>query len=124
MQLDHLSIYVNDLTASRKFYEAILLPFGWKLVRDFEDIAVGFGHQNYAEIALVSEGQEIRSAHVAFRVDDRSEVDALYSLALEAGASGNGEPGVRPHYHHDYYAAFVLDPDGHNIEFVCHKAIA
>jgi catechol 2,3-dioxygenase-like lactoylglutathione lyase family enzyme len=122
MQLDHVSVYVHDVQTSRQFYDAILLPFGWEMVRDFEAIAVGYGHENYAEFALVREKREIRSAHVAFRVDERSDVDTLYSLALEAGANNNGLPGLRPHYHACYYAAFVLDPDGHNLEFVCHTA--
>jgi len=92
------------------------------MVRDCDDIAGGYGHENDAEFALVREKQEIRSAHVAFRVDERVDVDRLYSLALEAGANDNGPPGLRPHYHASYYAAFVFDPDGHNLEFVCHTA--
>jgi len=124
MHLDHVSVYVHDVQVSRRFYDVVLLPFGWEIIRDFEEIAVGYGHENYAEFALVREKQEIRSAHVAFRVDERADVDRLYSLALAAGANDNGPPGLRPNYHELYYAAFVLDPDGHNLEFVCHKAVA
>lgn len=122
MYLDHLSLYVKNVTVSRTFYEAVLLPNGWKLVRDFGEIAVGFGHENYAELALVREKTRIQSSHLAFKVDNRSAVDSLYLSAIEAGASDNGAPGLRPHYHESYYAAFVLDPDGHNIEFVCHRS--
>jgi catechol 2,3-dioxygenase-like lactoylglutathione lyase family enzyme len=121
MHLDHLNIYVRDIALSRKFYEAILLPFGYEVVRDFGEIAVGFGDANYAVLALVREKEKIQTTHFAFRVDSHSEVDRFYSLALEAGASNNGKPETRPHYHEHYYAAFVRDPDGHNLEFVCHE---
>ena len=121
MHLDHLNLYVNDITLSRTFYETVLLPFGYEVVRDFGDVAVGFGATNYAVLALVQEREKIQTTHLAFRVDSRSEVDRFYAIALEAGASDNGQPGVRPHYHEHYYAAFVIDPDGHNLEFVCHE---
>ncbi len=121
MYLDHLNIHVRDMKLSRAFYEAVLLPFGYEVVRDIGDVAVGFGDANYAVLALVREKEKILTTHLAFRVDSRSKVDMFYSLALDAGASGNGEPGTRPHYHEHYYAAFVRDPDGHNLEFVCHE---
>jgi predicted lactoylglutathione lyase len=124
MQLDHLNIYVKDMARSRVFYESILPPFGHVLVRDFGDVAVGFGDSNYAVLALVRDEGTIRSVHLAFRVETRSDVDRLYALALESGATNNGAPGLRPQYHEHYYAAFVLDPDGHNLEFVCHRDVA
>jgi catechol 2,3-dioxygenase-like lactoylglutathione lyase family enzyme len=124
MQLDHLNIYVKDMARSRVFYESILPPFGHVLVRDFGDVAVGFGDSNYAVLALVRDEGTIRSAHLAFRFETRSEVDRLYALALESGATNNGAPGLRPQYHEHYYAAFVLDPDGNNLEFVCHRDVA
>ena len=105
---------------SRAFYEAVLLPFGYRVVRDFGDVAVGFGNKRYAAFALVRDTREIHATHVAFRVENRSDVDKFYSIALKAGASDNGAPGLRPQYHENYYAAFVIDPDGHNLEFVCH----
>ncbi len=120
MHLDHLNLYVNDLKSSQTFYEAVLLPFGYKVVREFEDIAVGFGYTNYAVLALIREQAKIQATHLAFRVDRRADVDRFYAIAMEAGASDNGAPGLRPDYHENYYAAFVLDPDGHNLEFVCH----
>lgn len=122
MHIDHLSIYVRDVERSRQFYESVLLPYGWQVVRDFGELAVGFGHANYAEFAVVREKGAINSAHVAFGLAKRSEVDDLYSIAIDAGATDHGLPGVRPQYHKDYYAGFVNDPDGHNIEFVCHNA--
>lgn len=124
MDLDHLNIYVSDVARSRAFYEAILPPFGHVLVRDFGVVAVGFGDKNYAVLALVQKTDKIQTTHLAFRVESRSDVDRLHALALESGASSNGAPGLRPHYHENYYAAFVLDPDGHNLEFVCHRDVA
>ena len=124
MKLDHLSIYVSDLARSRAFYETLLPPFGHVLVRDFGDVAVGFGDKNYAALALVRGKAPIQPTHLAFRMESRSDVDRLYALALNSGGSSNGAPGLRPHYHEHYYAAFVLDPDGHNLEFVCHKHVA
>jgi predicted lactoylglutathione lyase len=124
MELDHLNIYVNDVIVSREFYEAILIPFGFSVARDFGDVAVGFGISDYAIFAIVRELGAIQTTHVAFRVDSRSEVDRFYEIALSVGAQDNGPPGLRPHYHENYYAAFVRDPDGHNIECVCHKPVA
>ncbi len=122
MHLDHTNLYVKNVTLSRTFYEAVLIPFGYTVVRDFGDVAVGFGDKNYAVLALVREERAVQATHLAFRVARRSDVDRFHSIAKEAGASDNGAPGVRPHYHENYYAAFVLDPDGHNLEFVCHDA--
>ncbi|MFT5132352.1 MAG: catechol 2,3-dioxygenase-like lactoylglutathione lyase family enzyme [Gammaproteobacteria bacterium] len=124
MKLDHLNVYVNDVNVSREFYEAVLIPFGFSFVRDFGDLAVGFGTSDYAIFAIVRELEAIQTTHVAFRVDSRSEVDRFYEIALSAGANDNGPPGLRPHYHENYYAAFVRDPDGHNIECVCHKPVS
>ena len=120
MQLDHLNIYVTDVQRSRAFYEALLPGEGLVVNREFGDVAVGFGDGDYAVFALVRQKEKIQTTHIAFRVDTRSDVDRLYQLALEAGAGDNGAPGLRPHYHASYYAGFILDPDGHNLEFVCH----
>ncbi len=121
MQLDHINLYVADLARSRAFYESLMPEFGQPLVRDHSPIAVGFGHRNYAVLALVRHDQKIQPVHIAFRCDSRAEVDEAFSLARRLGAANNGEPGLRPQYHENYYAAFVLDPDGHNLEFVCHE---
>ena len=120
MFLDHLNLYVRNMKVSRAFYEAVLLPFGYRIVRDFGDDAVGFGDSNYSVFALVKAKREVHATHVAFRVASRSDVDRFYSIAMETGAADNGAPGLRPHYHEHYYAAFVIDPDGHNVECVCH----
>ena len=120
MQLDHLSLYVSDVSESRKFYELLLPPAGLPVNRDLGEVAVGFGDKNYAVLALVHQKLPIQATHVAFRVATRHEVDELYEIALNAGGTDNGPPGLRPHYHENYYAAFIRDRDGHNLEFVCH----
>ena len=122
MRLDHLNLLVSNVARSRAFYTHLLPPHGLQLNRDFGDAAVGFGAGDYAEFALVLSEAPIQPIHVAFRVDSRSLVDELYAAAIQAGARDNGTPGLRPHYHPHYYAAFILDPDGHNVEFVCHEA--
>ena len=122
MQLDHLNLYVSDVAESRKFYELLLAPAGLPVNRDFGDVAVGFGDKGYAVLALVRQESPVHAAHVAFRVATRREVDELYEIALNAGGADNGPPGLRPHYHENYYAAFIRDIDGHNLEFVCHNA--
>ena len=123
MQLDHLNLYVSDIDKSRAFYEALLPGFGLPVNREFEDVAVGFGDRDYAVIALVRTSKPVQTTHVAFRVDSRDDVDRLYSAAMEAGARDNGAPGLRTHYHPDYYACFVRDPDDHNLGFVCHDPV-
>jgi len=82
--------------------------------------AVGLGTEDYAILALVRSERAVHSVHLAFRVGSRAEVERFYATALSAGARSNGAPGLRSHYHAHYYAAFVLDPDGHNLEVVCH----
>lgn len=122
MQLDHLNLYVRDVAESRKFYEILLAPAGLPVNRDFGDVAVGFGDKNYAVLALVHQEAPVQATHVAFRVATRREVEELFETALKAGGVDNGSPGLRPHYHENYYAAFIRDRDGHNLEFVCHNA--
>ena len=120
MQLDHLNLFVSDLAASRAFYEALLPDEGLPVNRDFPGVAVGFGHSNYAVFALVAQTEPVQPIHVAFRVDSRSDVERLYAQAIDHGAVDYGAPGPRPHYHEHYFAGFVLDPDKHILEFVCH----
>jgi len=120
LHLDHLNLYVKDVNLSRVFYEAVLVPFGYTIVRDFGEVAIGFGNKDYAILALVRQTETIQKTHLAFKVANRSDVDRFHLIAIEAGATDNGAPGVRPNYHENYYAAFVIDPDGHNLEFVCH----
>jgi len=121
MQLDHLNLYVSDVARSRAFYEKLLPAHGLRVNREFGDVAVGFGDSDYAVLALVRQTDPIQTTHVAFRVDSHEKVDVLYALAIDAGAKDNGPPGLRPHYHAHYYAAYIFDPDGHNLEFVCHQ---
>lgn len=121
MRLDHINLYVSDLERSRAFYEKFAPAHGLPIVRDFPNIAVGFGESDYAVLALVQISEPVQPTHLAFRVDQRTTVNKIYEAALNAGATDNGAPGLRPHYHTNYYAGFVRDPDGHNLEFVCHE---
>ena len=121
MQLDHINLYVSDVAESRKFYELLLVPAGLPVNREFGEIAVGFSDKKYAVLALVRQEAPVQATHVAFRVDTRQEVEELYATALKAGGIDNGSPGLRAHYHENYYAAFIRDRDGHNLEFVCHN---
>ena len=115
--LDHVAIPVSDFEASRKFYEKVLEPLGAKVVMEFPGIVL-LGTED--GMVAIRESDQVTPMHVAFRAD-RAGVKAFYDSALAAGASDNGPPGVRSDYHPNYFASFVKDPDGHNIEAVCHK---
>jgi catechol 2,3-dioxygenase-like lactoylglutathione lyase family enzyme len=114
--LDHVQIPVRDLDASRSFYDSVMSGLGAKPLFEAPGIVV-YGNGEGAVAVRVRE--DFSPAHVAFRAD-RAGVDAFYAAALAAGGADNGAPGLRPHYHEHYYAAFVHDPDGNNIEAVCH----
>ena len=114
--IDHLVIPVRNLTASTRFYAAALAPFGTEMAE--EEGAVGF-HLGDVDF-FITEGEPAAPMHVAFAAPDRATVDAFHTAALAAGGRDNGAPGLRPRYHADYYGAYVLDPDGHNVEAVCH----
>jgi catechol 2,3-dioxygenase-like lactoylglutathione lyase family enzyme len=125
--IDHLAVLVTDYAASKRFYSEALKPLGFELLMEVplehtggRGVA-GFGARPKPEF-WISGGAATRPAavHVAFRVESRQAVDEFHRAALAAGARDNGGPGIRAHYHPDYYGAFVLDPDGHNIEAVCH----
>jgi len=120
IELDHVNLMVADVVCSRAFYEELLSPFGFPVNRDFGDAAVGFGAGPNAVLALVRTDSPVQPIHIAFRLDARVEVDRFYSRAVSLGAADNGAPGLRPQYHQHYYAGFVFDPDGHNLEAVCH----
>ncbi len=127
--LDHVSLGVTDLRRSRRFYDAALRPLGIVRTNDFEDRGSDYGAMAGplgVELTITVEATAAasRGAHVSFRAADRAAVDAFHAAALQAGATDDGVPGPRPHYHADYYAAFVLDPDGHRIEAVCHVPVA
>jgi catechol 2,3-dioxygenase-like lactoylglutathione lyase family enzyme len=124
---DHVGFPVSDLKKSRAFYEAALAPLGIGVKMEvtaeqtggtYEGLGFGRAQPQF----WIGTGTGISgSIHVAFEAADRATVDAFYKAAMGAGGTDNGAPGLRPHYHPDYYGAFVRDPDGHNIEAVCHR---
>jgi len=121
MILDHIVIAVRDFATSKAFYSAALAPLGIKIVKQHEGMA-GFNQKDERGGFWISgAGAPPGSIHLAFVARNRAEVRAFYDAAIAAGARDNGAPGLRPQYHPDYYGAFVLDPDGHNIEAVCHE---
>lgn len=124
--IDHTGISASDFARSKAFYTKALAPIGYQLLMEFPaavtksvDVA-GFGVPPQPDFWLAQGAPNKPPIHVAFRVDKRAQVDAFYKAAIAAGGRDNGPPGPRPHYHPNYYGAFVLDPDGHNIEAVCH----
>jgi catechol 2,3-dioxygenase-like lactoylglutathione lyase family enzyme len=123
--IDHLGFPVSDYARSKAFYERALAPLGYVLVMEVQQNehdakAAGFGANGKPDVWIGGEGGLERALHVAITAKDRAAVDAFYLAAIAAGGKDNGAPGIRAHYHPNYYAAFVLDPDGHNIEAVCH----
>ena len=120
--IDHTGIRVTDFKRSVAFYEQALAPLGYTAIMKFESWA-GFGEGRKPDFWIGTTGEAPKDAvHIAFSAKGRDVVRAFYTAALAAGAKDNGPPGVRKDYHPDYYAAFVRDPDGHNIEVVCHEA--
>ncbi len=115
---DHIGFPVRDLAVSRSFYLAVLAPLGIGLVVDRAEV-VAFGRHGRAQFWLGGSLAPPRGVHLAFSAADRASVRAFHAAALAAGGTDNGAPGLRPQYHADYYGAFVLDPDGHNVEAVC-----
>ena len=119
--LDHVTIGVTDIDRSKAFYDRVLRPLGIaRLYADGEG-AAGYGIRPKAFFWIGLKQLSQTGSHVAFTASDRDTVDRFYGEAILAGGRDNGAPGVRPHYHANYYGAFVLDPDGHNIEAVCHS---
>ena len=119
--IDHIGIPATQLKRSIEFYSKALAPLGYTLIMQFEGHAAGFGIGGKPDFWLGASDKS-HTTHVAFRAKGRAEVRAFYEAAIAAGAKDNGPPGVREQYHPDYYGAFVLDPDGHNIEAVCHES--
>lgn len=123
--IDHTGVNVSDYARSKPFYEAALAPIGYGCLMAFQveggPPVAGFGEvaSHKPDFWIVQAPANDR-IHVAFRAASRALVDAFYAAAIAAGGRDNGAPGLRPHYHPNYYGAFVLDPDGHNIEAVCH----
>ena len=116
--LDHITVMVRDLDASRAFYEAALAPFGAR-VEDYGEIGIAIGPEGSEDLGLRA-GEPQAPMHIAFLALDVATVDAFHAAALDAGGTDNGAPGRRPQYHERYYGAYVLDPDGNNVEAVCH----
>ena len=126
--IDHTGVVVSDFERSKIFYRQALGAIGYALLAEFPasvtgrtDVA-GFGEPPKPDFWIGRGTPNDPPVHVAFRVATRALVDDFYRAAIAAGGRDNGAPGLRPHYHPEYYGAFVLDPDGHNIEAVCHKA--
>ena len=120
--LDHVGLSVSDFARSKAFYEKAFAPLSVTLVREYPDVA-GFGRGGKPEFWIaLGKGGAITPIHIAILATSRAEVDAFHVAALAAGAKDNGAPGLREMYHPNYYGAFVLDPDGHNVEAVIHRA--
>jgi catechol 2,3-dioxygenase-like lactoylglutathione lyase family enzyme len=126
--LDHMGFPVSDYERSKRFYGAALAPLGYVPIMEVAAKdnpsgypAVGYGRDGKPDFWIGAEGGLTGKLHIALLAEDRAAVDAFYDAAMAAGGADHGAPGPRPQYHPNYYAAFVLDPDGHNIEAVCHK---
>ncbi|MCA2018789.1 VOC family protein [Vibrio tritonius] len=123
--IDHTGIYVSDISHSKHFYSTVLDTLGYKICLDFGK-AIGFGLVDKVEddpggdFWITEKEPSYPRNHIAFRAKTHAQVDAFYTMALKNGATSNGAPGYRENYHPNYYAAFVKDPDGYNIEAVCH----
>jgi catechol 2,3-dioxygenase-like lactoylglutathione lyase family enzyme len=121
MILDHIGLTVSDGAASKQFFSAALAPLGITVLMEVQGW-VGMGKGSKPEFWFGEGGVAQGKLHLAFSADNRAQVRAFYEAALAAGATDNGPPGIRAHYHPNYYGAFVIGPDGHNVEAVCHGA--
>ncbi len=124
--INHIELPVAEAARARRFYEAALAPLGLLLVISVDPARTahggaryGFGKNRYPSLWIHQEGGAKLAIHLAFTAEDRPAVDAFYAAALANGGTDNGVPGIRARYHENYYAAYVLDPDGNNIEAVC-----
>jgi catechol 2,3-dioxygenase-like lactoylglutathione lyase family enzyme len=119
--LDHVTIGVSDIERSRKFYDRALRPLGISRLYAEGERFAGYGISPKAFFWIGWRDVPQTGAHIAFATQDRAAVERFHDEAIAAGGRDNGPPGIRPNYHPSYYGAFVLDPDGHNIEAVCHS---
>ena len=118
--IDHVFMHVKDYDRSKRFYSVALKPLGYELLReDRKTAGLGMGGKPDFWFGEVQKPQT--KVHFAFTAQTRKQVDSFYTEALAAGGKDNGAPGLRKHYHQNYYGAFVLDPHGYNVEVVCHK---
>ncbi len=117
---DHVGFGVRDYEVSKKFFLQALEPLGVKVVMEGQ-YGLGLGANGKPSLWLHGTEGEPTPLHLAFTAETRAQVDAFYKAALHAGGKDNGAPGLRPQYHANYYGAFVLGPDGHNVEAVCHR---
>ena len=120
---DHVVFGVSDYAASKAFYLRALEPLGVVIVQE-GPLGLEMSSDNESSLCIFQTDEKPAHLHLAFRASERRQVDAFHRAALEAGATDNGGPGQRPRYHANYYAAFVIAPDGHNVEVVCHVAEA
>ena len=124
----HIGIIVSDIDRSKKFYTEALKPIGYQMLREYgitptrPSASAGFGEPPHADLWLYQGDPGKVTTHIAFQVNQRVMVDAFYQAAIAAGGKDNGKPGPRPHYSANYYGAFILDPDGYNVEAVCREA--
>ena len=123
--IDHLALLVSDLQKSGHFYDRALEPLGYKKLTEAPQelggrMVLGWGDALDTDLWIGEEQRTTPRVHIAFRAENHEQVVAFHEAALAAGGKDNGKPGLRPKYHESYYAAYVLDPDGHNIEAVCH----
>ena len=123
--IDHLSTYATDYAITRDFYRAVFAPLGHSQQMEFTNPSGGqmcaFGPENMAVFWVIKVEQPATPRHVAFTAASREQVHAFHEAGLENGGSDNGAPGPRPIYHQHYYGAFIIDPDGNNVEAVCHQ---
>ena len=124
--IDHTGLTISDPDKSRSFYDRALAPLGYSLLKEIPKeftggaFVAGYGVAPKPDFWIAQGTPNEPRVHIAFRAKSRAQVDAFHQAALAAGGKDNGAAGPRPHYHPNYYGAFVLDPDGHNIEAVCH----
>jgi catechol 2,3-dioxygenase-like lactoylglutathione lyase family enzyme len=118
--IDHASVYVDDIEAAKAFYVKALAPLGYTVIREFAGAAIGMGIAPKPDLWIIK-GPVRAGQHLAIRAGGRAAVRAFHEAGLAAGGKDNGAPGVRAHYHADYFGAFVHDPAGNNIEACCHE---
>jgi len=118
--IDHIGVNVRNFAASKRFYEEALNPLGYAIIMDWGSACM-FAEAARQGVLWVGQAGAVAPYHLALAAPDRAKVDTFYEAAMATGGKDNGAPGLRPQYHPNYYGAFVLDPDGYNVEAVCHK---